>query len=510
MIHKVKNEYIALLIFVTALCGSMAIIYTTFPNEADYYQQADEGIYYRQATKITEEGLSGYKILAKEFIENPALQVFPPPDRLAHILFASWALQISNSYTSLSLLSLLFFSLNCIVCFFFFRKFTDFVTAAAGGVLVCISPVTMGIARRALSDTDSAFFVTLSVFTFIYYLRERKRRDLFLFILFFSIAILMKESALFLLPFFGGIILYQKFVAGQAIRFINVVALLVLPILLVLALYVIAFGDTLLPLFETTNQIIRTTPHSYIVHFNSGPWYQYFVDYFLVSPVVSVSFFLFAGYYLLAGEKSFALNSLFLFFVYYICVFAFLPKNIRYALPLDVVYRLGTALFLLLLVNKLRTNQPTKKLVFATLMLLVVTSDLLAFNNFFVKNKVYDTISYNLLQAENFFSLKPEITQPETKPAQVQNDSALYFLNRSLQFYSNGQYEQCIAAAEEAIREQPDNSAAYNNICSAYNQLHNWDKAITAGKKAVELDPANQLARNNLNWAISQKEKQIR
>jgi protein O-mannosyl-transferase len=80
------------------------------------------------------------------------------------------------------------------------------------------------------------------------------------------------------------------------------------------------------------------------------------------------------------------------------------------------------------------------------------------------------------------------------------------YLELSLQYYYAGQFEMVIKAAEEALKLKPDYALAYNNICSAYNQLKQWDKAIAAGKKAVELDPNNQLAKNNLAEAIRQKE----
>ena len=36
---------------------------------------------------------------------------------------------------------------------------------------------------------------------------------------------------------------------------------------------------------------------------------------------------------------------------------------------------------------------------------------------------------------------------------------------------------------------QPDSAVAYNNICSAYNQLQQWDKAIEACQQALAIDP---------------------
>ena len=81
------------------------------------------------------------------------------------------------------------------------------------------------------------------------------------------------------------------------------------------------------------------------------------------------------------------------------------------------------------------------------------------------------------------------------------------YLDLSLQYYNAGRYEDCIQACREALKMKPDYALAYNNICSAYNQLKDWDKAVEAGEKAVQLDPENKLAANNLSWAKSQRSK---
>ncbi len=79
------------------------------------------------------------------------------------------------------------------------------------------------------------------------------------------------------------------------------------------------------------------------------------------------------------------------------------------------------------------------------------------------------------------------------------------YINLSLEYYTQGMYRECILAAEEAAKLRPTYDIAYNNICSAYNMLHEWDKAIEAGQKAVELNPNNQLAKNNLKAAFDGK-----
>lgn len=79
------------------------------------------------------------------------------------------------------------------------------------------------------------------------------------------------------------------------------------------------------------------------------------------------------------------------------------------------------------------------------------------------------------------------------------------WLNLSLIYYNAGRFQDCVNAAEEALKLRPNYDLAYNNICSAYNVMHEWDKAIEAGKKAVELNPSNQLAKNNLQASLNGK-----
>ena len=72
------------------------------------------------------------------------------------------------------------------------------------------------------------------------------------------------------------------------------------------------------------------------------------------------------------------------------------------------------------------------------------------------------------------------------------------FLNLSLHYYNAGDYEKCISACELALKIKPDYALAYNNICSAHNQLGNYQKAIDACLKALQFAPAYELAKNNL------------
>jgi tetratricopeptide (TPR) repeat protein len=82
--------------------------------------------------------------------------------------------------------------------------------------------------------------------------------------------------------------------------------------------------------------------------------------------------------------------------------------------------------------------------------------------------------------------------------------SAAEYINLSLQYYNEGEWEKCIEACIGALNFDPSSAVAYNNICSAYIQLRDFDRAILACNKALALQPDYQRARNNLNSAIEQ------
>lgn len=90
----------------------------------------------------------------------------------------------------------------------------------------------------------------------------------------------------------------------------------------------------------------------------------------------------------------------------------------------------------------------------------------------------------------------------------AQKNRAEDFLNLSLTYYQQGQYEKCIEACRDALKLKPDYADAYSNMGAAYNQMKQWDKAIEACTKALQIDPQHKLANGNLNWAKSEKAKQ--
>ena len=75
---------------------------------------------------------------------------------------------------------------------------------------------------------------------------------------------------------------------------------------------------------------------------------------------------------------------------------------------------------------------------------------------------------------------------------------ANYWINASLYQYRSGNYEACIASANQALRLKPDSEVAYNNRGAAYAALRQWDLAIESERAALRINPGFELSKNNL------------
>jgi tetratricopeptide (TPR) repeat protein len=90
--------------------------------------------------------------------------------------------------------------------------------------------------------------------------------------------------------------------------------------------------------------------------------------------------------------------------------------------------------------------------------------------------------------------------QPVTASEQALGD---ILAGKSAELYRAGKFVDAVAAARAAVALNGRSAIAYNNLCAAHLELREWDEAIAACQEALRIDPTLSLARNNLDAAVA-------
>jgi len=101
-------------------------------------------------------------------------------------------------------------------------------------------------------------------------------------------------------------------------------------------------------------------------------------------------------------------------------------------------------------------------------------------------------------------ALAPAHLEAKKLSEQIQNyemGTPEYFLDLSLRLYNEKKFPECIDACHKALQLKPGYAEAYNNICSAYNELKEYEKAMQACDSALKINPSFTLAKNNYEYA---------
>ncbi len=80
-----------------------------------------------------------------------------------------------------------------------------------------------------------------------------------------------------------------------------------------------------------------------------------------------------------------------------------------------------------------------------------------------------------------------------------------HYLRLSVAYFEAKRYEDCIRAAQEALRINPQLAEAYSNIAAAYNTLGRVDEAIAALQEEVRLNANLRSAKSNLQYELNRK-----
>lgn len=83
-----------------------------------------------------------------------------------------------------------------------------------------------------------------------------------------------------------------------------------------------------------------------------------------------------------------------------------------------------------------------------------------------------------------------------------------HYLELSVLYYQTQRYAECIDAAREALKINPNQAEAWANIAAAYHTLGNLDETIAALREEVRLNPDLRSAKSNLEIELDAKAHQ--
>jgi dolichyl-phosphate-mannose-protein mannosyltransferase/tetratricopeptide repeat protein len=479
--------------FALLLVCQMLWLARTFPTIEEYRPGADEGTYFRQASLVLDRGLTAFRDLGQEFVNDPQAQISPVPVRVGHLLTAAAALRIERSFRALSMLSLVCHGLLAAVTFVFVRRLWDERAAFAAGVLTLASPLGAGLARRALMDTDYCLFTTLSMFTLMAWLDSGRRRDFLWFMLALTWATLVREATVILVPSFIAVAVLTKRRGPARIGWGHVIGIALVPFA-VGVVHVALFGG-IQSVIDIAIALRRgTSPdfNSYVNAYNAGPWFEYLLDSLLLSPITTVAFLVWCGWHAASPVRSTPTAAVIVLFWAGLISMAWLPQNPRYTIPLDPLVRVGAGLLIVMLADYL-TWPSFRTAAAAASLLLMVVMDVNSFHQLFVRDRIYDPVAYNLLASRN------AIPSSLHRPDPPMNADSYLHVSRA---YSRARdFDQAIVMGRRALALDPANADAYNAIGAAYCEQARWRDAAAAFEEALRLRPDFSSARHNLAWA---------
>ena len=498
-----KAASLGLLLAALLACG--LLVAWGMPAGDRFQMNADEGVYTRQAETVRDLGPAGFRRLAEAYLQDPVLRKFPPPYRAGHIAAGAIAAALGPAPRSLAWFSLLCHLGLPLAVYAWGRRLWGGGTALGAAVLMAFSPLGMGLGGRALMDTHANLALTVSFLALLERVRGGGRARLAVWAATALWAMLVKETCWLVYPFHAAVLFAHQARASRSEGAWPLLAAVMAGVpLLAWAILACAVGGpgrvlALLTLFRTTNSIAGSP---YVAATGSGPWHEYLVDQVLLSPLTCLMAALGSGLWLARTRREPAGGVLpALWAGYLLAWLAFMPKNPRYALGLDLPIRLAAAGGMWLLARHVAGRGVWRPVVYGGGIIGLAALEVGTFHRVFIDHQVYDPVASNLMAAFNMVGTE----QPAKPVAQVGPGAHAPSLVELIAASNAAYHRKDFPAAErlclQAIVLAPGSPAAWNNLCAALCEMGQWDRAILAGEKASALAPGEPLARNNLAWA---------
>ncbi|PIP19885.1 MAG: hypothetical protein COT38_05600 [Candidatus Omnitrophica bacterium CG08_land_8_20_14_0_20_41_16] len=392
------------LIFLLIISIAITLISNSMKNIV-FVAKADEGLYLKYATMVSENGIKGFRDLFKDYFADKSHRITQNPLRVGFVLIASlWLKLLGYSIYNLALLSLCSYCIFLFLVFYFARKYLGSTLVLPFIILVAFSPINMAMARRALIESTINLFLFFSILLFFLLLKKKNWINILSFILVYSYAILIKEGSAILSLFFLVYLLLTRKKNKEYFSFRGFLIIAIIPFSIAGIIYTYLAGG--FTQFYRAMISVVTAPevNAYAVFFCAGPWFRYLLDFMLLSPWILILGIGFIFFYLTKYKKRDELNYLLIFSICMLSFYSLFIKNIRYLMILDLPLRLFAFLMLYELVSLLFKE---KVIFWLTLTVFILSVfDYLNFYYYFVRYGIYDPVSFCFLQASHIIPYK--------------------------------------------------------------------------------------------------------
>lgn len=404
---KTHRLVIIFLILFTAIS-----LYFYIPAGYEFRGGPDEAQYLKYAAIISQKGISQLPLFVTYYGNNINAQLYPSPARIGYIMLtALWLKVFGAGFAVLAKFSFFCYLLFIITCFYFSRKFFGDEVSYLFTLLISSAPLIMAMGKRALADSSSNLFWALSIWTFMDFLATQKKTKFLIFLMVYSFSIAMKESSAMLMAFFIVFFLVYKHYFKNPISGIYLPGIIFTPLIIVSASYIVLLGglSNFLLLIKSVFEIhfINVGLSEYGRLYCMGPWYKFFIDYLLLSPITTLLFLGYAGYILASRKWDWKKMCFFLYFVVIFAVFnTFLKhgKIARFVMNIEMVISLFSVFMLYELFRQGDTKKQFRMVFISTLAIFLV--NYLNFYYFFCQYNIYDPVSCWLLVAMKIIPYK--------------------------------------------------------------------------------------------------------
>ena len=363
----------------------------------------DEVAYSNYTNILNNQGIKGIRALIKAYPDNDFLRKAPSPLRILFVFIGLISCKLLGNCGVENLALISFFSgmALVIVAFCLFRKWFTPLVAFAATVLVIISPLGIDLSKRALQDSFFALIVISSILFYHNCWTRKKIIDSVILGLLILAGFLTKESMVFIYPCFiaAGIYYWSK---NRSVQ----ISKILMPLLLAPLAYLVVISWISGGMQIFVNHYLFYGQNAgkieYTTRFQEGPWFRYFADFMLVSPLT----FLFSIIGItapvsdkqnLSGRKIASLC-----FLSGLAVFSLLPvMNLRIVFFLDVFLRALAVIGALSIIERIRFGR-FRYFVAGLLICFLISSEIYQFFHLFVKSGIYDPITIELIKANGF------------------------------------------------------------------------------------------------------------